>query len=111
MTQAPMSSDITSDDKIWAALGYPIWPIAVIMLLIEEKKVRPFIKFHAVQSLVFNAAIAILGVIVTAITLGIGGVCWGLFWLVTIWPAIESYNGKYVEIPLITKFIKNQHWA
>ena len=28
MSQAPMSSDATSDDKLWAALGYPIPIIA-----------------------------------------------------------------------------------
>ncbi|HEY5156503.1 MAG TPA: hypothetical protein VII93_00865, partial [Anaerolineales bacterium] len=51
MTQQPISTDITSDDKIWAALGYPVFIIAIIMLLMEDKKKRPFIKFHAVQAL------------------------------------------------------------
>ena len=51
MTQEPMNSDITSDDKLWAALGYPIFIIALIMLFVEGKKDRPFIKFHAVQAL------------------------------------------------------------
>lgn len=55
MTEQPMTPDITSDDKLWAALGYPIPIIAIIALLMEEKKVRPFIKFHAVQSLVFTS--------------------------------------------------------
>lgn len=104
-------TSITSDDKLWAALGYPIWPIALIMLLIEEKKRRPFIKFHAVQSLAINIVILVVGIIITAITIGIGGVCWGVFWLVTIWPAVLAYQGKYFEIPVVTKFLRDQHWV
>ena len=50
------SSDVTSDDKLWAALGYPIPIIPIIVLLMEDKKNRPFIKFHAIQSLIFNVA-------------------------------------------------------
>ncbi len=111
MSTQPAAPEITSDDRLWAALGYPIWIVALILLLIEEKQKRPFIKFHAVQSLVLNAAIVIVGAILTAITMGFGGMCYGLFWLVTIWPAIEAYNGKWLNIPLITDFIKKQGWV
>ena len=50
------STEITSDDKLWAALGYPIALIAIIVLLMEDKKNRPFIKFHAIQSIALNVA-------------------------------------------------------
>jgi uncharacterized membrane protein len=105
------SSDITSDDKLWSALGYPIPIIAIIVLLMEEKKARPFIKFHAVQSLVFNVVVWVLIFIISAVTLGFGAICAPLLWLVTLWPAWESYNGKYTEIPVVTNFIKNQGWV
>lgn len=111
MSENPGNPDITSDDKIWAALGYPIWIIALILLLMEDKKNRPFIKYHAVQSLALNVAIIIIGIIITVVTLGFGSICWGIFWLLTIWPAIEAYNGKYLEIPVITDFIKKQGWV
>jgi hypothetical protein len=51
MTEQPVSPDITSDDKLWAALGYPIPLVPIIVLLMEEKKERPFIKFHAILHL------------------------------------------------------------
>lgn len=105
------SGEITNDDKLWAALGYPIAIIALVALLMEEKKVRPFVKFHAVQSLAFNIALAILAFIFSIVTLGFGSFCFPLFWLVTLWPAYDSYNGNYTEIPLITNFIKNQGWV
>ncbi len=120
MTQQPMDSNITSDDKLWAALGYPIFPIALIMLFVEGKKDRPFIKFHAVQALAVNVGIwaveivlGILSAALAAVTLGIGGVigCIApLVWLLLIWPAVLAYQGKYFEVPVVTKFLRDQHW-
>jgi uncharacterized membrane protein len=109
--QPTPSPDITSDDKLWSALGYPIPLISIIVLLMEEKKARPFIKFHAVQSLVFNVVLWVLIFIISAVTLGFGAICAPLLWLVTLWPAWDSYNGKYTELPVITNFIKNQGWV
>lgn len=106
-----MNEQITNDDKLWAALVYPIPIVAILALLMEEKKDRPFVKFHAVQSIVFNVAIWVIIIILSAVTLGIGAVCAPIVWLVTLWPAFDSYNGNYTEIPLITDFIKNQGWA
>jgi hypothetical protein len=121
MMDQPMSSEITSDDKLWAALGYPIFIIALIMLFLEDKKKRPFIKFHAVQALALNVGVVIIEIILgilssvlAAVTFGIGGVigCIApLVWLLLIWPAILAYQGKYFEIPVVTKFLRDQHWV
>ena len=109
MTQQPMDSNITSDDKLWAALGYPIVPIALIMLFIEGKKNRPFIKFHAVQALAVNIVIWVV-ITILAITV-VGAICAPFLWLVLLWPGIVAYQGKYMEIPVITKFLRGQHWV
>jgi uncharacterized membrane protein len=111
MTEQPVSPEITNDDKLWAALGYPIPLIPIIVLLMEDKKDRPFLKFHAIQSIIFNVAIWIIIFIISAVTLGIGAICAPLFWLVTLWPAYDSYQGNYTEIPVVTNFIKNQGWV
>jgi len=111
MSEQSFTPEITSDDKLWAALGYPIPLMPIIALLMEEKKARPFIKFHAVQSLVFNVALWVLIFIVSAVTLGFGAICAPLLWLVTLWPAYEAYQGNYKELPIITNFIKNQGWV
>lgn len=111
MSEQPVSPDVTSDDKLWAALGYPIPLIAIIVLFMEDKKNRPFIKFHAIQSIAFNVVIWVLIFVASFLTLGIGAICAPVLWLVTLWPAIDSYNGKYTEIPVITNFIKNQGWT
>jgi uncharacterized membrane protein len=104
-------SEITSDDKLWAALGYIIALLALIALLMEDKKKRPFIKYHAVQSLVLWVAITVIYIAGTVITLGFGGICLWLLYAIVIWPAIDSYGGNYTKIPVISDFIKGQHWA
>jgi uncharacterized membrane protein len=108
MNQQPMSTDVTSDDKLWAALGYPIFPIALIMLFMEEKKNRPFIKFHAVQSLALNVVLWVV-VIILSVTV-ILAICDPVLWLLMIWPAVLAYQGKYFEVPVLTKFLRGQHW-
>ena len=122
MTQQSVQSEPTSDDKLWSALGYPIPLIALIMLLLEDKKKRPFIKFHAVQALavfvVFvlgEIAVSILGSILSAMHIGLVSAIFGcltpFLWLVLLWPAYLAYQGKYFEIPVITKLIRDQHWV
>ena len=80
MSQAPMSADATSDDKLWAALGYPVGLIAILMLLMEEKKSRPFIKYHAVQAIAANVVLWIIATVLV-VTI-IGAICSPLILLV-----------------------------
>jgi uncharacterized membrane protein len=112
ITEEPQMEEtgISDDDKLWAALGYPIPILPIIALLMEEKRERPFIKFHAVQSLAVNVVLWVVFLILTLITLGFGSLCAPIFWLVTLWPAYEAYQGKRLEIPVITKFLFDQGW-
>jgi uncharacterized membrane protein len=110
MTGQP-GSEISSDDKLWSLLGYIIWIIALVVLLMEDKKKRPFIKFHAVQSLVLWVVLMVIYFIGTAITLGFGGLCLWIIFLIPLWPAIDSYGGHYTNLPIITDFIKGQKWV
>jgi uncharacterized membrane protein len=110
MAQQPASSDVTQDDKLWALLSYIFAPlISLIMLLIEDKKNRPFIKFHAVQSL-------ILGIVMLVLYLVLGwvivGACLGLvLYVYMIYIGIKAYQGESVSVPLITDMIKKNNWA
>jgi uncharacterized membrane protein len=104
------SSDATSDDKLWALLSYVI-PIIIpiVILLMEDKKNRPFIKAHAFQALVWGAIYVVISTVTSAIFIGlcIGPLCW----LLSIYWGIQAYQGKYVNIPVITNFVKTQGWA
>jgi uncharacterized membrane protein len=103
------SADITSDDKLWAALGYPIALIAIILLFMEDKKDRPFIRYHAIQSIALNIAL-LIPIIILVFTF-VGACLSPLLWFVTFWPAYDSYQGNHTEIPVITNFLKKQGWV
>jgi uncharacterized membrane protein len=110
MTENPITPEITSEDKLWAALAYVFSPIVpIILLLIEDKKERPFIKEHNVQALVIGILNAILAVPLSA-TIVLACVPL-LIWLVMLYWGFQAYQGNSVEIPLVTKFVKDQGWA
>ena len=110
MTEQPVNPDITSDDKLWSLLGYIFAPlVSIILLLIDDKKERPFIKFHAVQASVLGGILVLLSILIGWTVVGM---CVpGILWLVMIYWGIQAYQGEYVTIPVITDFIKKQGWA
>ncbi len=110
MTDQPFAPEITQDDKLWALLSYIFAPlISIIVLLIDEKKNRPFLKFHAVQSLV-------LGILATVLYAALGwiivGLCLGLavqIYMIVI--GIKAYGGETMTVPIVTDMIKKNNWA
>jgi len=110
MSEEPIynQEEITSDDKLWAALAYFFAPIIpIVILLMDDKKDRPYIKAHNVQALVVSIALSVIIVPLAAVTFGCGGFLGLIMWF---W-AYKAYQGEYVEIPLVTSFVKNQGWA
>lgn len=113
-------TDITSEDKLWAALCYALVGIAhIILLFMDDKRKRAFIHAHYIQSLVAGIVIGVVGsilaTIVAAVTLGIGAICAPIIllagWAVLLFWAYKAYQGQMVEIPFVTKFCKGQGWA
>ena len=110
MTTQFSSSDVTSDDRLWALLAYILSPIVpIIILLMEDKKNRPFIRAHNVQALIVglvNILIAtftgwLLVPLCINLLLTIAQIYWG----------IKAYQGEMVNIPVVTDLVKNQGWA
>ena len=96
------SAEITSDDKLWALLSYIFCPlIGIVVLLIEDKKNRPFLKYNAVVSI-------ILGILVIVLSWACLGV---LVWFYALYLGIKSYQGELVEVPVISDLVRNQGWA
>jgi uncharacterized membrane protein len=60
---AEILEPLNEDDKMLAALMYPFWFVVSWMILVSDKKRDPFLRFHALQSLVFGGA-ASLGFVV-----------------------------------------------
>ena len=96
------NSEITSDDKLWALLAYIFSPLVpIIIMVMEDKKNRPFLKAHNAQALILG----IIAVITSSFCVGI------LVWFYMIYLGFQAYNGKIVEVPVITNLCKNQGWA
>lgn len=111
MSNEPMM-DVTSDDKLWSALSYVFAPlVGIIVLIMEDKKSRPYIKFNAVQSIVASIVFWIVSTILITVTIGFGGLCVPVLWLVFLYWAYQAYQGQAVNIPVVTNFIKNQGWG
>jgi uncharacterized membrane protein len=96
-----------SNERLWAALSWipvtPLYPIlAIVALLMENTKGSAFVRHHAVQAL----AAGVVMIVITAVTLGVGGI---LFLVFFYW-AYKAYQGETVEIPVITNFVRNQGW-
>jgi uncharacterized membrane protein len=102
--------EISDDDKLWALLGWITGVVALIALLMEDKKERPFIKYNAVMALVVIVVLSVLVSIISAITCGIGAVT-ALAFIYPIYLGIQAYQGKWVEVPWVTDFVKKQGWA
>jgi uncharacterized membrane protein len=113
----PPAGDITDNDKLMAALSYPIPLVAIIILIAEDMKSRPFQRFHAIQALAVNVIlwvlIVVLGTVLGLLSFFIAGLCGflpPLLWFVTLYWAYEAYQGKYFEIPWLTEFLRGQNW-
>ena len=115
------------DPKVAAALSY-IWIVGLIFFFIEKE--NRFIRFHALQSIMFGiansvimAVLAVVAVILTfAFSIGgavVGGgigfavqllvwVVWLIFWLFVlvflvglVFAAVKAYQGQKFKLPII----------
>jgi uncharacterized membrane protein len=103
-----MTPGVTSDDKLWAALAYVFSPLVpLILMLLEDKKDRPFIRAHNVQALIMGLILMFVIPILIFPTIG----CSSLLWLIMFFWAYKAYQGEMINIPVITDLVKNQGWA
>lgn len=121
------------DPKLAAAISY-IWIVGVIFFILEKD--NKFIRFHALQSILFGVAnsivLILLGILAFVLTLvfGIGGamvgggmeslvsllvgLIWLLFWLIgllmfagLIFAAVKAYQGQKFKLPIIGNIAEN----
>jgi uncharacterized protein len=106
----PASGEVTSDDRLWSALAYVFAPlVGIILLLMEEKKKRPYIRYHAYQSLVLGVAIWVIIAILTFIP--VVGCITPLLWILMLYFAYKAYQGETFPVPFVTDFMKKQGWV
>jgi len=116
------------EGNIAALIGYIFWPIALVCVIIEKE--NKFVRFHAIQSLLYHATIIVAPIllVIVVIFLGIigiasaaagsnaGGAIGGIFgslvslvWMVfilayivgLIYAAVQAYGNKLFKLPIV----------
>ncbi len=104
------TADITDNDRLIAALAYPLSPlVSIIILLVESMKARPYQRYHGMQSLPFGILQIVLSII-SPFTLGISCCVTVALLIVQLYYAYRAYQGAYFEVPVITQFMRGQGW-
>jgi uncharacterized membrane protein len=97
-----LDMDVSDDDKLWALLAYVLTPlIPIIIMLMADKKERPFLKAHNMQALIWGIILVVVGM-VSSFLCGIPAL---LLWLVGCYWGYQAYQGKLVEIPVISGLV------
>lgn len=136
MQQNTGKSALGLDGNVAALLGYIIWVIALISVIMEKE--NRFVRFHAIQALLYNAAfivlyvvLAIVQIVITVVSVGAaaaagdaGGAIGIVLWLISllIWmvvplimligiilAAIKAYQGQMYKLPIIGNMAEK--WA
>lgn len=99
-----------------AALSYMLGALTGIPVLLLEKE-NQFVRFHAMQSVVFTIGLVILGVINgVMLSIPILNILWGIgiafvylgiviVWLMLMW---RAYNHQEWELPYLGKIARDQ---
>jgi uncharacterized protein len=99
----------SDDDRLWVLLTYIFTPlIPIIIMLMEDKKARPFIKAHNAQALAWGVLSIVVGIPASSFTCGLASI---VMWIIAVYWGYQGYQGKTVEIPVISDFVRNQGWA
>lgn len=106
---------VSSETRALLALGYPLWPLAVLALF--DPKKSPFVRRHAVQSLALNFGVvgmwAFLEIVSHVPFLGLSA--WPL--LLTLFPValvatvvcgFKLWSGEDVRVPLISDWLDDR---
>ncbi len=104
--ESPLPSQ---SDRILAALAYPIWIIALIIVLTDIKR-DPFMRHHGWLALFWAIAWVIIifgwGIVASLPLLHwlflLYPLLWPAFIISSIYYAIQTYNAKSFTIPLVS---------
>lgn len=100
---------VTSDDRLWVVLCFLLAPILpLVTLFLDNKKDRPFIKYHTVPTLILGVVEGIVVAILSWIP--VVNCIVPFIYIINIIYAIKANKGVNIDIPVITQFAKGQGW-
>jgi len=121
-----------ADDRLIGLLAYAtqiVIPLVmpVIVLLSESSKLRPFQRYHAVQSLALTCVfialsvlvgigtailqvIPLVGIMVGILVLCMTPIAYFMYVIALLYYGYQAYQGKRFAIPGLTSFLRAQGW-
>jgi uncharacterized membrane protein len=132
LNNAITDPDANADDRLIALLSYItqiVIPLVmpVIVLLSESSKLRPFQRYHAVQSLALTClfiavsvavgigtailqVIPVVGLLVGFLVLCLSPIAYFMAVIALLYYGYQAYQGKRFAIPGLTAFLRDQGW-
>lgn len=117
-------SSIGLDGNVASAIGYPVGILALVLVIIEKE--NRFVRFHAIQSLLYGVAVVVvlIALMIVAMVLGlvasalsstlavVVGLLGTLLYLGAIlayfggliYAAVKAYQGQWFKLPLVGDF-------
>ena len=105
-----MAEQNAGNEKLMGALAYLGWWVTGIIFLLIEKK-NPYVRFHAMQSIVVFGSISLLNIVLGIIPIfgwlllpiiWIGGF---VLWLILMW---KAYSGEKYKLPYFGDLAEKQ---
>jgi uncharacterized membrane protein len=106
---------MNNEQKLLAALSYALWPVALIVLVIEEAKEEhksKQLRYHGFNAMGLWIAVLLLSVPISILSFIplVGGIVAALFVIaviiVALLFAVKAYKGEKVIIPYVTAFLR-----
>ena len=107
----------SNENRLLAALGYPIWIVALVVLLTSGRE-RPFMRYHALQALGWAAAwFAVMMALLVLSMVPLVGWAAGMLGFtlmplahlgISIYFAWRTYRGQCFAIPYLTDLLRQQ---
>lgn len=104
----PVEDEAAPEDRLLAALCYPLWPIALIVLFLRSHRSR-FLRYNVVQSLAVNAlGVALYAIYAAASNMPVIGwqsalvlpVAMPIWFFIDLYLAVKAYGGQTVKVPI-----------
>ena len=109
-----MSREVSKEDRLLAALSYPFWPLAfLIMNLSPVLRRQPFVRYHAFQAFFLGMSLWLGMILLGTLADFLGRFLWpiGLLYylvrkvlglgalLVTAWSSYQAWKGEKHTLP------------
>ena len=97
---------MADDSKLWGAIAYLLGILGGVLAYLVKKD-DPYVKFHAVQSILFNISLIVIFVVLGVMSFifwPIGLISplvwlvWLLAWLFLMW---KAYSGEKYKLPVL----------